>query len=138
VMQQHFCPQSRNPVQLRHFASLAAWLVSCAEAGSEATLHLVVLPAGTQDRMQAYVDLVCTEVRATRSLADAPLTTVSFGGGVSAEAESCCSSSSGGGSSSRSRCRQNQQQCRQDARCIAHRWRLMVTCADDESSTNTF
>lgn len=32
--------------------------------------------------MQAYVDLVCAEVKATRSLTDAPLTTVSFGGGT--------------------------------------------------------
>ncbi|KAF6248357.1 radical SAM enzyme [Scenedesmus sp. NREL 46B-D3] len=38
--------------------------------------------AGTQDRMQAYVDLVCAEVKATRPLGHAPLTTVSFGGGT--------------------------------------------------------
>jgi hypothetical protein len=33
--------------------------------------------------MQNYVNLVCAEVGATRALTDAPLTTVSFGGGVS-------------------------------------------------------
>lgn len=40
-------------------------------------------PAGTQDRMAAYVDLVCSEIKATASLGQQPLRTVAFGGGVS-------------------------------------------------------
>lgn len=41
---------------------------------------------GTQDRMAAYVELVCAEIRATNSIGGQgapPLETVSFGGGVS-------------------------------------------------------
>eukprot|EP00879_Flechtneria_rotunda_P018650 GHRR01019573.1.p1 GENE.GHRR01019573.1~~GHRR01019573.1.p1 ORF type:complete len:207 (+),score=38.70 GHRR01019573.1:335-955(+) len=36
----------------------------------------------TQDRMQAYIDLVCSEIRATARLSEKPLQTVCFGGGT--------------------------------------------------------
>lgn len=73
------CPVSRVPVCEAASASAAKGALSdCA-----VTADTIPGIAGTQDRMQSYVELVYSEIKATKALSSKPLTTVSFGGGVS-------------------------------------------------------
>jgi hypothetical protein len=46
----------------------------------------VTATTGTQDRIEQYVNLVCSEIRATAALSEHPLETISFGGGVRLDA----------------------------------------------------